>query len=107
MRFSDQMARFNRLPNRLVQAFAGRRLSPMGVVEHRGRRSGRTYRTPGGGFRLRGGFGVSLPDGPARDWVRTVLAAGSCTLERRGRRVELTRPTVLRGGEGRALLPAP
>ena len=79
----------------------------MAVVVHRGRRSGRRYRTPVVAFRLSDGYVISLPYGPDRDWVRNVLAAGSCTLERGGRRVELRGPRLLRGGEGRALLPAP
>ncbi|HKE99928.1 MAG TPA: nitroreductase family deazaflavin-dependent oxidoreductase [Actinomycetes bacterium] len=107
MSFADRLARFNRIPNRLVRTFAGRRLSPMAVVDHRGRRSGRGYRTPVVAFRLRDGYAVSLPYGPDRDWVRNVLAAGSCTLERAGRRVELRDPEVLQGRGGLALLPSP
>jgi deazaflavin-dependent oxidoreductase (nitroreductase family) len=106
MTFADRMARFNRLPNRLIRTFAGW-LPPLAVVVHRGRRSGRRYRTPVAAFRLDDGYVVSLPYGPDRDWVRNVLAAGSCTLERGGRRVELTRPRVLSAGEGLALVPAP
>jgi hypothetical protein len=41
-----------------------------------------------------------------RDWVRNVLAARSCTLERGGRRVELTDPRMLDISDGRALVPA-
>jgi deazaflavin-dependent oxidoreductase (nitroreductase family) len=76
-------------------------------VAHRGRRSGRSYRTPVIAFRRADGYVISLPYGPERDWVRNVLAAGSCTLERGGRGVELTAPRLLAGGEGMALLPAP
>ena len=47
MTFADRLARFNRrLPNRVVRTVAGRRFSPVAVVVHRGRRSGRQYRTP-------------------------------------------------------------
>jgi deazaflavin-dependent oxidoreductase (nitroreductase family) len=106
VRFSDRLARFNRRPNRLVGAFAGRRLSPLAVVVHRGRRSGRPYRTPVLAFRAGDGYVISLPYGPERDWVRNVLAAGSCTLERGGRRLELTSPSML-GREGMALVPGP
>ena len=106
MTLADRLARFNRAPNRLVRTFAGR-VPPMAVVVHRGRRSGRRYRTPVVAFRLSDGYVISLPYGPDRDWVRNVLAAGSCTLERGGRRVELRGPRLLRGGEGRALLPPP
>jgi deazaflavin-dependent oxidoreductase (nitroreductase family) len=105
---ADRMARFNRrLPNRLMRTVAGRRLSPVAVVVHRGRRSGRRYRTPVVPFPLDRGYLVSLPYGPDRDWVRNVLAAGGCRLRRGGREVELTRPAMLRAGEAAALLPAP
>jgi deazaflavin-dependent oxidoreductase (nitroreductase family) len=106
MSVADRMARFNRVPNRLVRTFAGR-VPPLAVVVHRGRRSGRKYRTPVVAFRVRDGYVVSLPYGAERDWVRNVLAAGGCTLERGGRRVELTRPVVLEREDGAALLPAP
>jgi deazaflavin-dependent oxidoreductase (nitroreductase family) len=104
---SDRLARFNRgLPNHIVRVFAGRRLSPVTIVVHRGRKSGRRYRTPVIALRVDGGFVISLPYGADRDWVRNVLAAGSCTLERGGRRVELTAPAVLTVSEGAARLPA-
>jgi len=108
MTLSDRLARFNRaVLNRLVRTFAGRRFSPVAIVAHRGRRSGRPYRTPVIAFRRADGYVISLPYGPRRDWVRNVLAAGSCTLERGGRRLELTNPHVLVGDEGMALVPAP
>jgi deazaflavin-dependent oxidoreductase (nitroreductase family) len=106
MPISDRLARFNRLPNRLVRTFAGR-LSPLAVVVHRGRRSGRRYRTPVVAFRAADGYVISLPYGADRDWVRNVLAAGSCRLERGGRQVELTKPRILRGRDGVKLVPAP
>jgi deazaflavin-dependent oxidoreductase (nitroreductase family) len=103
---SDRLVRFNRVPNHVVRTFAGRRLSPVAIVVHRGRRSGRSYRTPVIAFRADDGYVISLPYGADRDWVRNVLAAGSCTLQRGGLWVELTAPTVVAGSEGRALLPA-
>ena len=108
MRFADGLAQFNRLAfNRVVRTFAGRRRSPVAVVEHRGRRSGRRYRTPVLAFRADGGYVVALFYGADRDWVRNVLAAGSCTLERGGRQVELTAPRMLDISDGVTLVPAP
>jgi deazaflavin-dependent oxidoreductase (nitroreductase family) len=105
---SDRLARFNRrLFNPAVRTFAGRWGSPLAVVVHRGRRSGRRYRTPVLAFRRDDGYVVALFYGADSDWARNVLAAGSCTLERGGRRVELTDPRMLDIGQGRALLPAP
>jgi deazaflavin-dependent oxidoreductase (nitroreductase family) len=103
---TDRLARFNRLPNRLIRTFAGR-LPPLAVVVHRGRRSGRAYRTPVVAVRLPDGYLVALFYGADRDWVRNVLAAGGCTLERSWRRAEQTAPRLLDRGEALALAPAP
>jgi deazaflavin-dependent oxidoreductase (nitroreductase family) len=106
MSIADRLARFNRrIPNRIIRTFAGRRGSPVAVVVHRGRRSGRRYRTPVMAFPLHEGYLVSLPYGADRDWVRNVLAAGGCTLQRNGREVALDRPSLLRGRDAAALVP--
>jgi deazaflavin-dependent oxidoreductase (nitroreductase family) len=105
--FSDRLARINRRgPNQVIRSFAGR-VAPMAVVEHRGRRSGRRYHTPVLAFRLDDGYVIALFYGAERDWVRNVLAAGGCTLQRAGRQVEATRPERLSVGAGAALVPAP
>jgi deazaflavin-dependent oxidoreductase (nitroreductase family) len=105
--FSDRQARFNRSgPNLVIRSFAGR-VAPLAVVEHRGRRSGRRYRTPVMAFRTDGGYVIALFYGAERDWVRNVLAAGGCTLQRAGRQVEATRPELLPVDAGAALVPAP
>jgi deazaflavin-dependent oxidoreductase (nitroreductase family) len=104
---SDRLARINRRgPNQVIRSFAGR-VAPMAVVEHRGRRSGRRYRTPVLAFRLDDGYVIALFYGADRDWVRNVLAAGGCTLQRAGRQVEATRPERFPVGAGAALVPAP
>jgi deazaflavin-dependent oxidoreductase (nitroreductase family) len=106
--FADRLARFNRrLPNRVIGTVAGRRLSPVALMVHQGRRSGDEYRTPVMPLPLRDGFLVSLPYGPKRDWVRNVLAAGRCALVRGGRRLELTDPRLLDAAGAAPLLPAP
>jgi deazaflavin-dependent oxidoreductase (nitroreductase family) len=105
VRLADRLARFNRLlPNRVIRTFAGR-LPPLAVVVHRGRRSGRSYRTPVAAFRLDDGYLVALWYGAERDWVRNVLAAGSCTLERGGRQAALTAPRLLGRDDALALAP--
>ena len=107
MPLSDRLARLNRrLFNPVIRIVAGRRRSPVAVMVHRGRQSGRRYRTPVLAFRLDDGYVVALFYGADRDWVRNVLAAGSCTLQRGGRRVELTAPRLLDVSDGMALVPA-
>jgi deazaflavin-dependent oxidoreductase (nitroreductase family) len=90
----------------VVRTFAGR-VPPLTVVVHRGRRSGRRYRTPVMAFRLDDGYVIALFYGAERDWVRNVLAAGGCTLQRAGRQHQATRPELLPVGAGAALVPAP
>jgi deazaflavin-dependent oxidoreductase (nitroreductase family) len=67
-----------------------------GVVVHRGRKSGRTFRTPLWAFRRHNGFVIALTYGPETDWVRNVLAAGGCELQTRRRRYQLGAPAVFR-----------
>ncbi len=75
MPLSRAIGRFNRVAtNRLTRLIAGR-LPGFGIITHRGRRSGRTYRTPVNVFRRPRGFVVALTYGRG-DWVKNVLAAG-------------------------------
>ena len=66
------------------------------VVIHRGRKSGRTFRTPLWAFRRRGGYVIALTYGSSADWVRNVLAAGGCELESRRRHYQLGAPRLYR-----------
>ncbi len=75
MSLSHAIGRFNRVAtNRLTSPVAGR-LPGFGIITHRGRRSGRTYRTPVNVFRRPGGFVVALTYGRG-DWVRTCWPLG-------------------------------
>ena len=107
MTVRDRLARFNRHgPNPVIGLVAGRRLSPLAVMVHQGRRSGRRYRTPVMPLPLADGFLVSLPYGPERDWVRNVVAAGRATLLRGGRSFEVEDPRMLDAAGAAALVPA-
>jgi deazaflavin-dependent oxidoreductase (nitroreductase family) len=64
------------------------------ILSHVGRRSGRAYRTPVNVFRADGGYIIALTYGPESDWVKNVLAAGSCELRTRGRLVRLSDPRI-------------
>jgi deazaflavin-dependent oxidoreductase (nitroreductase family) len=79
--------------NPIARRFAGW-LPGFGILEYRGRTSGRTYRTPINVFR-RGDFYVfALTYGADVQWVKNVVAAGGCTLRTRGREVRLVAPEV-------------
>ncbi|MGH8838476.1 MAG: nitroreductase family deazaflavin-dependent oxidoreductase [Jiangellaceae bacterium] len=90
-----RVARVNRVVTNRVAGHVAGRLPGFGIVQHRGRRSGRPYRTPINVFRVSGGYVAALTYGTDTDWVKNVLAAGGCELEVRRRRVRLTDPRVV------------
>ena len=100
------IARVNRrVTNRLLGGLA-RRLPRFGVIVHRGRRSGRQYRTPVNVFRRGDRCIIALTYGSNAEWVRNVLADGGCTLETRGQTLHLSRPRLFHD-EARSAVPAP
>lgn len=64
------------------------------VVVHRGRKSGRIFRTPLWAFRRGNGFIIALTYGPETDWVRNVVAAGGCEIDSRRERYEVGNPRI-------------
>jgi deazaflavin-dependent oxidoreductase (nitroreductase family) len=78
----------------------------LGVVVHRGRRSGRLYQTPVSVFAAEGGYVLALTYGPDTDWVKNVLAAGGCELRTRGRAVQLVCPRLFHDEARRNIRPA-
>jgi deazaflavin-dependent oxidoreductase (nitroreductase family) len=86
-----------------------RRIAPwmpgLGVVVHRGRRSGRMYQTPVNVFATGDGYVLALTYGPDTDWVKNILAAGECELRTRGRVVQLTAPRVYHDAARRGIRP--
>jgi deazaflavin-dependent oxidoreductase (nitroreductase family) len=107
MPLPDRLARINRrVTNPLARSLAGR-LPPFAVVVHRGRTSGRVYRTPVMAFPAGDGLVIALTYGPDRDWVKNVLAEGGCALVRGGREIRLDSPEVVDERVGLPLMPAP
>ena len=108
MLFSREHARFNRrVTNRIVLPISG--WVPMwSVVEHVGRRSGKTYRTPVSAFRTRdGGVAVLLPYRPDRDWVKNLQAAGGGRIKLYGKTFDVADPRVVPTREAARVLRAP
>ena len=92
-----------RYVNPLVRPVA-RRFPSFGVLTYRGRKTGRTYHTPINAFRRGDTYFFFLTYGSDVEWVKNVLAAGSCSLETQGRVVELVDPEVITDPD---LRPAP
>ena len=89
--------------NPLTIPLTHRRLTRFAIVEHRGRRSGRTFRTPVEVRRaMDGGFIIPLTWGEETDWFRNVRAAGGCTLHWHGKLYTLLNPEIVFGPEARS-----
>jgi deazaflavin-dependent oxidoreductase (nitroreductase family) len=95
------------LVNPLVMRLAGTRWLPLyGVVEHRGRRSGKLFRTPVVVRAVPDGVVIPMPWGEGTDWCRNVRAAGGCVVRWKGRAYAMVQPQVIDADEARAAFPA-
>jgi deazaflavin-dependent oxidoreductase (nitroreductase family) len=74
MKLSRGAARFNRLVTNRIQGLYAWLLPPWAVILHRGRRSGRHYRTPLFGFRRDRILVIALLYGQESDWLRNLRA---------------------------------
>lgn len=86
-----------RLVNPLVLRIAGGRHMPvLGIVHHRGRKTGRPYATPLG---IRpaaaGGFVMPLTFGEAAGWYRNIVAAGWCVVTWHGADHTVASPLIV------------
>jgi deazaflavin-dependent oxidoreductase (nitroreductase family) len=89
--------------NPVAMLLAGTRVFPLyGVLEHRGRRSGKVFRTPVVVRPTRDGFIVPMPWGEGTDWYRNVRAAGEAVIRWNGRTYPVDRPEVLDSESARA-----
>jgi deazaflavin-dependent oxidoreductase (nitroreductase family) len=97
MRFRKRwLAKINiAVTNRITGLFAGW-LPGFGILTHVGRKSGKVYRTPVNVFRAQNGFIVALTYSRQSEWVKNVVAAGSCELKTVGREYRLVAPRVVR-----------
>jgi deazaflavin-dependent oxidoreductase (nitroreductase family) len=103
----DTVRRMNRsVTNPRVMRTAGTAGTQTSVIEHVGRKSGRTYETPVDTIPARTGFLIALPYGTRADWVRNVLASGSATVVTQGDRVDVDRPTVVATADVAGQIPA-
>jgi len=109
MRIPRRVTRFNKAINNPVQGTYAWLLPPWAVILHRGRRSGRSYRTPVLAFRDGRTLVVALLYGEESDWLQN-LRAGPGRIVRHGRTVDLAgQPRVVDTADAAELaeLPAP
>jgi deazaflavin-dependent oxidoreductase (nitroreductase family) len=84
------------LVNPLTLLVAGRSwMRVVGVLEHRGRLTGRVFATPLGMRRLGDAFVMPLTFGEEAGWYRNVRAAGWCAVRYMGREHTLLDPEIV------------
>ena len=103
MQLPQRLARFNRhVTNPIQRMWAGWAPS-FGILEHVGRRSGKTYRTPLNVFDAevdgKPGVAILLSYGPDRDWLKNLNAAGGGRIRRHGRTFGVTNPRTVTKAE--------
>jgi deazaflavin-dependent oxidoreductase (nitroreductase family) len=83
------------------------RHGPFSLVQHVGRKSGRTYETPIILATGRQGFVAELTYGDKVDWYRNIVAAGGCVVIHHGKQHRVNRIEPCSADEGRSAYPAP
>jgi deazaflavin-dependent oxidoreductase (nitroreductase family) len=76
MKLSRGAARFNKRVTNRIQGLYAWLIPPWAIMVHRGRRSGRLYRTPMLAFRRNRTLVVALVYGEESDWLRNVRDVG-------------------------------
>ena len=95
MQLSRRVARFNKLINNPIQGVYSWLVPPWAVILHRGRRSGRQYRTPLLAFRHDRTLVIALLYGERSDWLRNLKAGGGGYVIRAGRTFKVGEPRVM------------
>ena len=95
-----------RFINPVTLLVAGRSWMPVvGVLHHRGRKSGRHYATPLGMRRIGDSFVMPLTFSQSAAWYRNVKAAASCVVTYKGRDFELVEPRIVDYAEAAPAFP--
>jgi deazaflavin-dependent oxidoreductase (nitroreductase family) len=90
--------------NPFTRMFAGW-MPGFGILTHRGRKTGRTYRTPLNVFRRGDDYVFLLTYGPDVEWVKNVFAAGRCVIRTARRDVAIIEPELITDRELRMAPP--
>jgi deazaflavin-dependent oxidoreductase (nitroreductase family) len=95
MQLPQWLARFNRHVTNPIQRLWAGYLPTFGILEHVGRKSGKTFRTPLTVFSTADGVAILLTYGPNRDWLKNITAAGGGRIKRHGRTFAVSDPQVV------------
>jgi deazaflavin-dependent oxidoreductase (nitroreductase family) len=103
MKLSRGVARFNKRVTNRIQGLYAWLVPPWAVILHRGRRSGRQYRTPLFAFRRGRTLVIALLYGEESEWLRNLRAGGGHVI-RAGRTFVVGAPEVVATSEAGSLL---
>ncbi len=102
MKLSRGVARFNKRVTNRIQGLYAWLVPPWTVIIHRGRRSGRQYRTPLLAFRRGRTLIIALLYGEETEWLRNLRAGGGHVI-RAGRTFVVGAPEVVATSEAASL----
>lgn len=102
MQIPQWVARFNRHVTNPIQRLWAGYLPTFGILEHVGRKSGKTFRTPLTVFSTHDGIAILLTYGPNRDWLKNITAAGGGRLKRHGKTFAVVDPRMVTRDEAAA-----
>ena len=105
-KFLNGIRYFNKFVfNHFTLLFAGSRVGPFSKLIHKGRRSGKIYKTPVVATFVDDKIIIPLSYGDQVDWLRNILAAKQCEIVYRRVRRTAQKPEVLSSKEVFPILP--
>ncbi len=103
MKLPRRLARFNKKVTNRIQGLYAWLVPPWAVILHRGRRSGREYRTPLLAFRRGQTLVIALVYGAESDWLRNMSEGGGRVI-RAGRTFVVGPPEIIETNAADSLL---
>lgn len=104
--FLNAVRYFNKyILNHFTLLFAGSKVGPFSKLIHKGRKSGRIYKTPVVATHVDDKIIIPLSYGDQVDWLRNILAAKGCEIVYRKSRMIAENPVVLPSNEVLPILP--
>ena len=104
--FLNAVRYFNKyILNHFTLLFAGSRVGPFSKLIHKGRKSGRVYKTPVVATYVDDKIIIPLTYGDRVDWLRNILATEQCEIFYRRSRLVAVNPEVISSSEAFTILP--
>jgi deazaflavin-dependent oxidoreductase (nitroreductase family) len=103
----DRIRQFNKhVTNKILIHISGKKFGHFVVLNHVGRKSGKTYRIPIIAEPTTNGFVIALTYGRKVDWVENVLAKGSCSMLWKNKEYSLCQPEFIDKEVGLSAFPS-